>query len=375
MTCYSFLFFLRLDVYVPTFNVSFYGGLWPFSEEQFLQRRIFNLFITSFKLVIFFVSSYCLNVVPKTLDEFVRWFCDDCEAEVKNQQPHLKNYNTRSKTRNCSTSEHIPSNSGTRTKEKCVVITIEEPESQSNDLCAKMDLVELSATDSDCHVAGLRIIDEAIVLSADESKRRKQRSSHSYKEENIEDNLDLSTLSADDTSRKDCAVEKRSASPVSDLRNGRDILCSNTSDRPHNKCTNVGFNERAKLVSESTLSEDMKGVTASLKRYYGLHRGSDVKTTPALSRFSSDSVSLGSSKKMKPDTPSAANLNGHEREPLSAQRVKKHKGFDSGTASACMTAERRSINPTCDGFPKDSAILPSDDCQIRAEPVMEPIWR
>ncbi|XP_042066593.1 uncharacterized protein LOC121809844 isoform X1 [Salvia splendens] len=330
-----------------------------------------NSFVYCVKCLKYAVHRYCLNVVPKSFDEFVRWLCDDCEAEVKNQQPRLKNYDTRNKTRNCSTSEHIPSDSGTGTKEKCVVvITIEEPASRSNDLCAKMDLVELSATDSDCHVAGLRMIDDAIVLSAGESKRREQRSSHSYKEENIEDNLVLSTLSADDTSRKDCAVEKRSTSPVSDLRKGRDTLCSNTSDRPHNKCTNVGFSERAKLASESTLSEDMKGVTASLKRYYGLHRRSDVKTTPALSRFSSDSVSLGSSKNMKPDTPSAANLNSHEREPLSAQRVKKHKGFDSGIPSACMTAERRSINPTCDGFPKDS-----NDCQIRAEPVMEPIWR
>ncbi|XP_047937562.1 uncharacterized protein LOC125185119 isoform X2 [Salvia hispanica] len=321
-----------------------------------------------------FLFSYCLNVVPKSLNEFVRWLCDDCEAEVKNQRPHLKIYDTRNKTRNCSTSKHIQRDSGTGTKEKCIVVlTKEEPVSQSSDLCAKMDLVELSATDSDCHVAGLRMIDEAIVLSADESKRHEQSSSHSHKEENIEDNLVLSTLSADDTSRKDCSVEKRSASPVSDLRKGWDTLCSNTSDRPHNECTNVGFNERAKLASESTLSEDMKGITASLKRYYGLHRGSDVKTNPALSRFSSDSGSLGSSKKMKPDTPSAANLNGHKRKPLFAQRVKKHKGFDSGTPSACMTAER-SINPTCDGFPKDSTILPPDDCQIRAEPVMEPIW-
>ncbi|KAG6422738.1 hypothetical protein SASPL_113118 [Salvia splendens] len=302
--------------------------------------------------------------------------CDDCEAEVKNQQPHLKNYNTRNKTRDCSASEHIQSDSGTRTKEKCIVaFTIDEPASQSYDLCAKMDLVELSATDSDCHAVGLRMIDEAIVLSAaDESKKREQSSSHSHKEKNIEDNLFLSTLSAGDTSWKDCAKEKRSASPVSDLRKGRDTLCSNTSDRPHDECTNVGFSERGKLASETTLSVDMKGITPSLKRYYGLHRGSDVKTNPVLSRFSSDSGSLGSSKKMKPDTPSAANLNDHKRKPLFAQRVKKHKGFDSGTLSACMTAER-SINPTCDGFPKDSTILPPDDCQIRAEPVMEPIWR
>ncbi|KAL1561164.1 hypothetical protein AAHA92_03903 [Salvia divinorum] len=353
-----------------------------------------NSFVYCVKCLKFAVHRYCLNVLPKSLDEFVRWLCDDCEAEVRNQQrPLLRYYDTRHKTRERLASEHIQSNSGTRersasehiqsdygtgTKKKCIVaLTIEVHASQSYDLCAKMDLVEQSETDSNCHTAGLGMIGEAIVLSAaDESKRRhEQSSSPSYKKENIEDNLVLSMLSADDTSQRDSAVEKRSVSPVSDLRKGRDTICSNTSGRSHNECTNAGFNEPAKLASESALTEDMKGATASLKRYYGLHRGSDVKTTPALSRFSSDSVSSGSSKKTKPDTPSAANLMDHEREPLFAQRVKKHKGFDSGTPSACMTAERRSINPTCDGFSKDSTISPPDDCHIRAEPVMEPIWR
>lgn len=34
-----------------------------------------------FRLIYFFVSfSYCLDVVPQTFDEFVRWHCDDCKV-------------------------------------------------------------------------------------------------------------------------------------------------------------------------------------------------------------------------------------------------------------------------------------------------------
>lgn len=36
---------------------------------------------------IFCYFSYCLDVIPKNKDEFVRWVCDDCAAKLKSQFP------------------------------------------------------------------------------------------------------------------------------------------------------------------------------------------------------------------------------------------------------------------------------------------------
>ncbi|XP_057773059.1 uncharacterized protein LOC130992411 isoform X2 [Salvia miltiorrhiza] len=313
-----------------------------------------NAFVFCVKCLKFAVHRYCLNVIPKSLDEFVRWLCDDCEAEEQNQRPLLKNDAIRHKKRDFTTSEHIQGDTGTGTKKNgTVALTREEPAPQSYDPCAKIDLVERSVPDSDCHAVGLGMIDEeAIVLSAaDASKRREQSSS--------------CNLSAD-TSQRDIA------NAATGMRKDQHTPCDN-----------------------SSATKEMKASKASLKRGHVLHHhGSDPETTAAPPRFSSYSGSFGISKKMKPDMPSPANLKDQECKPLFAQHLKKHEGIGVGTPRSDTTTERRSINLSREsgvtkdrrspasnhsysrnGFSKDSTISPVIGCSIRSEPVMQPIWR
>ncbi|KAL8459301.1 hypothetical protein ACS0TY_036697 [Phlomoides rotata] len=46
-----------------------------------------NAFVYCVKCLQFAVHRYCLSVVPKSVDEFVRWVCSDCEMEVVEHCP------------------------------------------------------------------------------------------------------------------------------------------------------------------------------------------------------------------------------------------------------------------------------------------------
>ncbi|KAL8459298.1 hypothetical protein ACS0TY_036696 [Phlomoides rotata] len=46
-----------------------------------------NAFVYCIKCLQFAVHRYCLSVVPKSLDEFVRWVCSDCEMDVVKHCP------------------------------------------------------------------------------------------------------------------------------------------------------------------------------------------------------------------------------------------------------------------------------------------------
>lgn len=320
----------------------------------------------------------------------MRWLCDDCEAEKPNQHHVLKNVAIRHKTSDCTTSEYIQGNSRSGMKKIGLgPLMVEEPAPESFDPCAVISLIERSESDSNLHTVGLGIVDEAIVLSlADESNTRGQSSSQLHEEEKIKENLIFSKLSAD-TSERD------SVSAVSVTRKDQHTHCNNSSERHHKECTNIGFNECAKLASDSVVSKEMKAIKASLKRDHGLHHRSDPEITAAPPpSFSSYSGSLGSLEKMKLDTPSATNLKDHGRKSLFAQQFKKQKGLDLRTPCVDTTTERRSVNPSkesgvtkdrkipasnhsysSDRFPEDSIISPIVDCSIRSEPVIEPVWR
>lgn len=115
-----------------------------------------NAFVYCIKCLGCAVHRYCLNIIPKSLDEFVRWICDDCEAEEQIQQL-LHN-----------TTEHNLGYFG----------------------------------------SGMKKNDEAVILLApDEAKRCEQSSSQSHTEATVEHNLIFNELSADTSPRG--SVEKR----------------------------------------------------------------------------------------------------------------------------------------------------------------------
>ncbi|XP_019175147.1 PREDICTED: uncharacterized protein LOC109170474 isoform X2 [Ipomoea nil] len=45
-----------------------------------------NAFVFCIKCVEFAVHRYCLDVIPESFDEFVRWICDDCKDKVHNSE-------------------------------------------------------------------------------------------------------------------------------------------------------------------------------------------------------------------------------------------------------------------------------------------------
>ncbi|EYU17430.1 hypothetical protein MIMGU_mgv1a026792mg [Erythranthe guttata] len=48
-------------------------------------RGFTNAFVYCVKCLRYAVHRYCLDVIPKTFDEYVRWLCDDCETAEKNR--------------------------------------------------------------------------------------------------------------------------------------------------------------------------------------------------------------------------------------------------------------------------------------------------
>ncbi|XP_012853350.1 PREDICTED: uncharacterized protein LOC105972918 [Erythranthe guttata] len=47
-------------------------------------RGFDNAFVYCVKCLEVAVHRYCLDVIPKTTDEFVRWVCEDCDVEFQN---------------------------------------------------------------------------------------------------------------------------------------------------------------------------------------------------------------------------------------------------------------------------------------------------
>lgn len=287
----------------------------------------------------FLPSSYCLNVIPKSFDEFVPWLCDDCEAENRNQRHLLKTVSTSTK------------------KNETVALTVENPAP--------------SESDSDCDTVGLGMKDEVMRFSAaDERKRCDQSNSQLLVEETIKDNLLPRELSAD-TSQQDSAEEKRSANVVSIIRDNNTV-CNNSLDRPYKDSSNVSFNGRTKLASDSTLSNYR---IKSLKRENGIHHESDPQTASALPPFSLNSRSEGSLKKMRSDMPSSANLKDHTT-PF-PQNLKKQEGLVGIPCTDINLSREPEV--TKDRIPASNQSYSFNgfqkDLTLSAEPVMESIWR
>ncbi|KAH6780269.1 hypothetical protein C2S52_011506 [Perilla frutescens var. hirtella] len=294
-----------------------------------------NAFVYCVKCLEFAVHRYCLIIRPKSFDEFVRWLCDDCEAEEQNR--HLLHKKaSRCKTRDHTTPDHILgySISGTK-KNDTVQLMVEEPvyeggRPQSYDACVKISLVGCSESNSYFHPVGPGGMNDEVVglTAANERIRCEQSSSQLNKAEQIKDNMIFNELSAH-TSPIDSAKEKSSASAASIMKKDQYTLGNNPSDRPYKEYTNFGFRERAKLASDSTSSKDVKANKASLKRdhgrFYQQHHGSHPETTAALPPpLSSCSGSFGSSKKI----PSAANLK--EKRSASAASIMKKDQYTLG---------------------------------------------
>ncbi|KAH6789148.1 hypothetical protein C2S51_004154 [Perilla frutescens var. frutescens] len=70
-------------------------------------RGFTNAFVYCVKCLKVAVHRYCLDILPNTVGEFVRWVCDDCDVEVQNQPAVCKQDAVQCKTRDYSTYKHV----------------------------------------------------------------------------------------------------------------------------------------------------------------------------------------------------------------------------------------------------------------------------
>ncbi|XP_011074762.1 uncharacterized protein LOC105159407 isoform X1 [Sesamum indicum] len=102
------------------------------SEEMVCQqcgdRGFTNAFVYCVKCLDVALHRYCLAVIPKTFDEFVRWVCHDCEVEEQNSSATHKHGNIQFQARDPTASEHIKGFSRVGTKKNDVLtVDTEEP--------------------------------------------------------------------------------------------------------------------------------------------------------------------------------------------------------------------------------------------------------
>lgn len=148
-------------------------------------------------------SRYCLEIIPKSVDEYVRWICDDCEAGDQNQHPlhsaseddldYIVTGMKRSHDVAFDVEKHV----------------YEDDLPQSHEACTKINFVECTESNNVSHLVGPRM--------SGNGERCESSSYQSDAEAKIKDN---DVLSADTSLRG--SLEKRHKGMETD-RKGIDL--------------------------------------------------------------------------------------------------------------------------------------------------------
>ncbi|KAK4390979.1 hypothetical protein Sango_2161200 [Sesamum angolense] len=311
-------------------------------------RGFDNAFVFCVKCLDVAVHRYCLDVIPETFDEFVRWVCEDCEAAAQEQSALHGHYAIQSQTTGGSSSP-----------------------TQLGDMN----------------------VEHAILSAADERKKCQPSSSHQLEEEKVKDTEMQNAKLRDDVSPEKNVKKKRRIMESNVQKDQHGLNAS--SEQSNGKCANIDIAECSRLASDSALPNKLKeneGSEQKDQRFISI-KPHDLDTDPSMAEHPSISCS-GSSKssqKNRTGKSSGVILQGqtiHRTGPLS-----ENKGLNLESQCANLNTEERNFSPSDehvgnreseDGEEKSSAPqnmndfckdYPKDLVSSSAEPVVHPIWR
>ncbi|XP_011101633.1 uncharacterized protein LOC105179671 isoform X2 [Sesamum indicum] len=316
-------------------------------------RGFDNAFVFCVKCLDVAVHRYCLDVIPETFDEFVRWVCDECEAAAQ-EQSSLDGYDAiQSQTSYHKVAKNIKGFSGVGT-EKNDVEAVQTKErvykagsEQSYNACTKLDLVEngesAGGSSSPTQLGDMNV-EHAILSAADERKRCQPSSSQQLEEEKVKDTQMQNAKLCEDVSLKE-NVKKKRRIMESDLEKDQHRL-DTSSKQSDGKCANIDIAECSRLASDSTLPNKLKeneGSKQKDQRCISI-KPHDLDTDPRMAEHPtiSCSGSSKSSQKKRICKSSGVILQGQTiHRPL-----RENKGLNLQNQCANLNTEERNFIPS-----------------------------
>ncbi|KAL0438208.1 UNVERIFIED_CONTAM: hypothetical protein Slati_2303800 [Sesamum latifolium] len=353
-------------------------------------RGFDNAFVFCVKCLDVAVHRYCLDVIPETFDEFVRWVCDECEAAVQSQTSHHK------------VAKNIKGFSGVGT-EKNDIGAVQTKErvykagsEQSYNACTKLDLVEngesAGGSSSPTQLGDMNV-EHAILSAADERKRCQPSSSQQLEEEKDKDTQIQNTMLRDDVSLKKNVKKKRR---IMESNMEKDQHRLNTSSEQSNgKCANIDVAECSRLASDSALPNKLKeneGSKQKDQRFISINPH-DLDTDPSMAEHPTISCSGSSKSSQKNRTGKSSGVIQQGQTIHRTSPLRENKGLNLENQCANLNTEEKNFSPSDehvgnrkseDGEEKSSAPhnmndfckdYPKDLVNSSAEPVVDPIWR
>ncbi|KAL8524483.1 hypothetical protein ACS0TY_014175 [Phlomoides rotata] len=333
-------------------------------------RGFTNAFVHCVKCLDFAVHRYCLDVIPKTKDEFVRWVCDNCEAKVKSQFPVHKCYYSPSDARfRSKVSKNIEGLTRNGTKENDLVVVKTETDEpvckdgpeQSYDGLAKLHSVVCAKS-----------ANQTTLMQSVKKNNEQNSSSQQPEEEKVKANSQKKTIKK--KKKKKQKTRKLNVIACDDQHK----LNKASSKKSHEECMEIGTTVCTRSAIDSTLPSKVKENKVSGQRIV-----SDTDPGSLEHPFVS--------------------ANGHERSSKKPKIVEvnmltpENKGLDLGNRCSKLSIEERKVDVGLgcieNAEPEDteertSSTLhwsnirrkncPNDvdiDVHVPAGPVVMPIWR
>ncbi|KAK4429549.1 hypothetical protein Salat_1255500 [Sesamum alatum] len=348
------------------------------------------------------VHRYCLDVIPETFDEFVRWVCDECEAAAGEQFALRRHDAVRSQTSDHKGAKYIKGFSGVGTKKSDIgaVQTKErvykDGSEQSYNACTKLGLVEngesAGGSSSPTQLGDVNA-EHAILSAADERKGCQPSSSQQLEEEKVKDSQMQNAKLCDDDSLKENVKKKRRITE-SNMRKDQHRL-NTSSEQSDGKCANMDIADCARLASDSALPNKLKeneGSKRKDQRCISI-KPQDLDTDPSMAEHPTISCSGSSKSSKKKRTVKSSGVILQEQTIHRTGPLWENKGLDLEHQCANLNTEERNFSPSgehvgnresedreerpsaphnmidfCKDYPKDAAMS-------SAEPVVVPIWR
>lgn len=269
-----------------------------------------------------------MDVIPKTLDEFVPWVCEECDVEVQNQPAVRKHDSTPCQTRDSATSEHILGYSEVETtKNDIVAVNIEDPVNEDGPYVAGVELRLVECAESAFESRPRAMNNELVGLASPSERKRCEESSF----EHLEDRelMQHDKLSVD-TPLKESTMQGRGAIRESTVQEDQHGLGNNSSEGPHEQCTDIDVSECAELMSDAKLSKEVREVEL-------------LELEKECSDMSIEEIGI--------------NENG------------------SSEVSEEITSASHNMSNLCKESSKVTDGSLRNECHIRAQPVITPVWR
>ncbi|KAL0360345.1 UNVERIFIED_CONTAM: hypothetical protein Sradi_3719000 [Sesamum radiatum] len=358
-----------------------------------------NAFVFCVKCLDVAVHRYCLDVIPETFDEFVRWVCDECEAAAQEQSALHGHDAIQSQTSHHKVAKNIKGFSGVGT-EKNDIGAVQTKErvykagsEQSYNACTKLDLVEngeSAGVSSSPSQLGDMNVEHAILSAADGKERCQPSSSQRLEEEKVKEtqmqNTKLHSLKKN--------VKKKRRIMESNMEKDQHRL-NTSSEQSNGKCADIDIAECSRLASDSELPNKLKeneGSKQKDQRFISI-KPHDLDTDPSMAEHPTISCSGSSKSTQKNRTGKSSGVIQQGQTIHRTRPLRENKGLNLENQCANLNAEERNFSPrdehvgnreSEDGEEKSSAPhdvsdfckdYPKDLVSSSAEPVVDPIWR